>query len=500
MSIDAEIEVTVLNNAASGEMEVGFYGAETAREYAEQAREYALKAQDAKNLSEAWAESANAPTAESTRSAKSWADTAKQWAESDSTPDGVADARSARKWNAAARQWAESNVEPDNVKGARSAKTWAGSALTQAAVAANKANEADTSKKAAADSARAALASQSAAANSEIAAKQSADTAADKLLQMKTDLKLKADVESPVLTGRPTVPRADGTNVSQIANVAYVAAVIDAAVQKVVNGSPAVLDTLQELSKALGDDPNFAATMTKALAGKLDKTAAAVSAAKAMKDGDGNVIKDTYATKSELHGTATSLAKVATSGSYADLLNRPVIPSKTSQLTNDSRYVQTDAGGNVTLSGTLTAAKVFNAYYNDYAEFFPRGGGTLKGDIIALDETSGKEQYVQATEKSRCVVGVQSEDFAFILGGEPVETGENILEKNRERFIPIALAGRVCVRFYGKSEIGGLVIPSQIPGVGRMAGEEDDTSQCVGKIICSDAFQNVRLIKILVGR
>lgn len=50
-----------------------------------------------------------------------------------------------------------------------------------------------------------------------------------------------------------------------------------------------------------------------------------------------------------------------------------------------------DAEGNVTLTGTLTAAKVYNAVYNDYAEFFPRGDDTQRGDIIALDETSGKE-------------------------------------------------------------------------------------------------------------
>jgi hypothetical protein len=70
--------------------------------------------------------------------------------------------------------------------------------------------------------------------------------------------------------------------------------------------------------------------------------------------------------------------------------NGPTIPDKTSQLTNDSRFVATDANGNVVLTGTLTATKVYNAVYNDYAEFFPRGGDTQRGDIIALDETTNK--------------------------------------------------------------------------------------------------------------
>lgn len=34
-----------------------------------------------------------------------------------------------------------------------------------------------------------------------------------------------------------------------------------------------------------------------------------------------------------------TIKPVATSGSYADLSNKPNIPSKTSQLTNDSGYI-----------------------------------------------------------------------------------------------------------------------------------------------------------------
>lgn len=43
---------------------------------------------------------------------------------------------------------------------------------------------------------------------------------------------------------------------------------VDARVQLIVDTAPAALDTLNELSAALGDDPDFAATMTLALAGK----------------------------------------------------------------------------------------------------------------------------------------------------------------------------------------------------------------------------------------
>lgn len=43
---------------------------------------------------------------------------------------------------------------------------------------------------------------------------------------------------------------------------------VDARVQNIVGAAPAALDTLSELADALGDDANFAATMTTALAGK----------------------------------------------------------------------------------------------------------------------------------------------------------------------------------------------------------------------------------------
>ena len=46
---------------------------------------------------------------------------------------------------------------------------------------------------------------------------------------------------------------------------------IDKAVEQILNGSPEALDTLKELADALGNDPNFAATVTKQLGQKVDK-------------------------------------------------------------------------------------------------------------------------------------------------------------------------------------------------------------------------------------
>ncbi|MHA0572780.1 phage tail protein [Escherichia coli] len=89
-------------------------------------------------------------------------------------------------------------------------------------------------------------------------------------------LALKAPLASPALTGVPTAPTAaQGTNNTQIATTAYVRAAISA----LVGSSPEALDTLYELAAALGNDPNFATTMTNALAGKqpLDATLTALA-------------------------------------------------------------------------------------------------------------------------------------------------------------------------------------------------------------------------------
>lgn len=79
----------------------------------------------------------------------------------------------------------------------------------------------------------------------------------------------KAPLASPALTGTPTAPTAGrGTNSTQIATTAFVVQAITA----LINGAPGALDTLQELAKALGNDANFAATVTNALAGKVAKS------------------------------------------------------------------------------------------------------------------------------------------------------------------------------------------------------------------------------------
>lgn len=82
---------------------------------------------------------------------------------------------------------------------------------------------------------------------------------------LKRLIALKADLNSPVFTGIPAAPTAAENDSSrQIANTEFVMRAITA----LIDSSPATLNTLNKLARAIGSDPNFATTVTDALAGK----------------------------------------------------------------------------------------------------------------------------------------------------------------------------------------------------------------------------------------
>ena len=127
---------------------------------------------------------------------------------------------------------------------------------------------------------------------------------------------------------------------------------------------------------------------------------------------------------------------------------------------------------------TFTASKVYNAVWNDYAELFERGSKSEAGDIIMLDIDSNKEQYCIARRDAGPVVGVHSDTYAQLIGGEKVPDDQNTDHAiyNMPRYIPIGLAGRVNVKVMGDIKKGQKICLSDIPGVGRAAigGYDDD--------------------------
>ncbi len=104
-------------------------------------------------------------------------------------------------------------------------------------------------------------------------------TQIDSKLSTSTASSTYAPLVSPALTGVPTAPTAAAnTNTTQIATTAYV----QTEIADLIASAPGALDTLDELAAALGDDANFATTVTNSLAGKLSTTGGTMSGAIAM--------------------------------------------------------------------------------------------------------------------------------------------------------------------------------------------------------------------------
>ena len=160
--------------------------------------------------------------------------------------------------------------------------------------------------------------------------------------------------------------------------------------------------------------------------------------------------------------------------------------------------------GNVNVTGTLNATKTYNAVWNDYAEFFERGEETEVGDIIALDENSDEERYVKATNESKVIVGVHSDTFAHLIGGENPLNGEDFYEYNMKKFIPVGLAGRVKVKVIGPVKKGDHIIASDISGVGASMQQHVDKygfwvgEACIGRSLEDKNTEDIGLIKILI--
>ena len=75
-------------------------------------------------------------------------------------------------------------------------------------------------------------------------------------------------IESVDLRGQPTAPTAEQTtNTNQLASTAFVRT----AIADLIDSSPELLNTLNELAAALGNDPDFATTVANSIATKLPK-------------------------------------------------------------------------------------------------------------------------------------------------------------------------------------------------------------------------------------
>lgn len=153
------------------------------------------------------------------------------------------------------------------------------------------------------------------------------------------------------------------------------------------------------------------------------------------------------------------------------------------------------------VSGDVTAKRVYDAVYNDYAELMPRGEQTEPGDIIALDTSSQTERYIKATNLSDRIAGIHTDEYAMLIGGNKVGEGQDFLKENLPSFIPVSLAGRVHAKVVGPVRTGDYIVLSSTPGVGRAVApcESYPANKIVGYACEGDDRTDLRLVKVRVG-
>ena len=132
---------------------------------------------------------------------------------------------------------------------------------------------------------------------------------------------------------------------------------INESISNLVNSAPTTLDTLNELATALGNDPNFATTVATQIGEKYTKPSTGIPASdlaagvipdvpvQSVNGQTGAVTVNVGVTSfNGSTGAVTYTAPVTSVNGQTGEVNLS-IPSKTSDLTNDSKFIQ-DKGGN----------------------------------------------------------------------------------------------------------------------------------------------------------
>ena len=182
-------------------------------------------------------------------------------------------------------------------------------------------------------------------------------------------------------------------------------------------------------------------------------------------------------------------------GSYVDQVGFYGFKSGRTANATDWTAVWDVATGNFTNTGTITGSKIYNAVWNDYAEWYEREDleETVEpGDIVTWSE----DGVVKTTEAfDPCVVGVYSDTYGHIVGGEWLDDMEDNIKKN----VPVGLCGRVHVKVVGKANRGDLIVSSDIPGVGMAISPKDAyPGVIIGKVLKKKDSEEIEKIKIQI--
>lgn len=154
--------------------------------------------------------------------------------------------------------------------------------------------------------------------------------------------------------------------------------------------------------------------------------------------------------------------------------------------------------GNITIDGVVRASKVYNAVWNDVAELYQKDDINDESPVGTLiSKVRGKSTYAPSTQcTSKTVVGVISDTYGLLLGGDK----DSSEEENLKKYYPIALSGRVKVRVVKGVVIeeGDLLFVSTHKGLATSANPCcSDRGTVVGKALeSSDGSKEVILMQV----
>lgn len=179
-----------------------------------------------------------------------------------------------------------------------------------------------------------------------------------------------------------------------------------------------------------------------------------------------------------------------------------------------SRIIEYVQGGlqmisSVNITGNLSGSggnnitgfsKIYNAVWNDYAEFFERGEDTEPGDIISMDLSSDDEVYIKADRSNtfNSIVGVHSDTYGHLIGGDQCPESVDFVEHNIKKFIPVGLSGRVDVKVIGHVNKGDIIVLSETPGIGRVWKCSDDDMFRVGVACHGKKNESLERVKVFI--
>lgn len=159
----------------------------------------------------------------------------------------------------------------------------------------------------------------------------------------------------------------------------------------------------------------------------------------------------------------------------------------------------------VNVNGDLTATRVFNAVYNDYAELYRKDDtdeNISPGDVIELNPETGNYRKCK-TAKSKLVVGICSDSYGYIVGGELGTIEDNLIS-----YIPVGISGRVYANTDDETcEPGDLVMSTNEGKVATYKNvvtkvngvlDDDKTGRVLGKCLSKTKDGKV-LIQIMLG-